>query len=100
MKHLWKTSLDKIQLIKQECIRIYNIIFEFREIDIIRSDYLTHKWISKKEIELLFNTDINLLGEKYLASLQDYNDLLEGFNLNAMRNYELLEHKFQNLIKK
>lgn len=75
--------------------RRYAIIFETREIEEIRKDYFSGKWISKAELEILLNYEESQFIEEYNRLKKDYNDLLTSFNMNALSNYQLLERKYQ-----
>lgn len=93
MKQRLKTYLDNIK-------RIYNIIFEDREIHLIQDDYYEHRWISKSELEKLFEYEKVQLLNAYREKEQEYHDLLEGFNLHTLSSYEALERKYQGKLKK
>ena len=93
MKTQWKIYLVKLK-------RIYSSIFEQRDIEVIRRDYYNELWISKTELHRLFEQEKEELAKMAVAAQKDYSDLVAGFNLNAMRNYEMLEKKFQGLSKR
>jgi hypothetical protein len=93
MKIQWKIYLVKLK-------RIYSSIFEQRDIEVIRQDYYNGQWISKAELHRLFEQEKEELAKIAVTAQKDYSDLLSGFNLNAMRNYEMLEKKYQGMIKR
>ena len=77
-----------------ELKRIYNIFFEYRPVAEIRSDYYAHRWISKRELEILFEEEkqeLTLIAKQLMdvtaKAQQDYNYLVSGFNLATHRNY-------------
>ncbi len=88
----WKIYLAKFK-------RTYSSIFEERNIDIIRQDYYNNLWISKAELSKLFKYETAELANTAINAQNEYKDLLSGFNLNAMQNYEILEKKFQGRSK-
>lgn len=88
LKSHWTTFLVELR-------RRYNIIFEDRDIMIIREDYLNNKWISKQELIILKNWETQEFIREYDALRSQYKDLLSGFNMNALSNYQLLERKMQ-----
>jgi hypothetical protein len=61
-------------------------------------DYYENKWISKSELQKLFEHEKKELIAVATEYRDQYNDLVSGFNINAMQNYELLERKFQGKI--
>lgn len=83
-----------------ECVRIYHIIFETRDIEIIRKDFYAHKWISKSELLILKEYEIREFIKEYEQLRNQYKDLLGGFNLNALSNYSLLERREQGKLQK
>jgi hypothetical protein len=77
-----------------ELKRYYNIVFEYRPISEIRSDYYAHRWISKRELEALFETEkqeLTAFAKRMMDAAakaqEDYNHLMGGFNLATHRNY-------------
>lgn len=76
------------------------IIFETREISLIREDYFNHKWISKEELIRLLESEETEFIKTYNALYKDYHDLLSYFNMNSLANYQLLERKEQGNLKK
>jgi len=80
--------------------RIYNIIFENRDLTDIQNDYYLNKWISKSELEKLFEFEKIQLLEAYKEKEQESIDLLKSFNMNSLSNYEALERKYQGSLKK
>lgn len=91
-----KTQL-KIYLVNMK--RIYASIFEQRDIGDIIADYYNGRWISKSELTRLFEHEKQELIKITLDAKAQYNDLVAGFSLNCMQNYELLERKFQGQTK-
>lgn len=90
---LWKIFLDETK-------RRYNIIFEERDIQNIRNDYLDYKWISKEELHRLKEWETSQFIMMYNELKGQYQDLLSNFNMNALSNYELLERKKQGKLEK
>ena len=84
----WKTFLA-------ESIRRYNIIFETRDIEIIRKDYFKFKWISKEELIRLLNYEEEQFIIQYDILKKDKIDLMNGFNMNAYASYVTLERQKQ-----
>lgn len=93
MKSRWTTFLV-------EAKRRYDIIFNTREIETVREDYFSGKWISKEELERLLEYEETQFIERYSYLQQEYTDLLQYFNMNALSNYSLLERKYQGELKK
>ena len=93
MKQRLKTCLDNIK-------RLYNIIFENRELTTIQDDYHLNKWISKSELEKLFEFEKMQLLQAYKEKEQEFQDLMRSFNMNSLSNYEALERKYQGSLKK
>lgn len=89
----WKTCLAETK-------RIFKIIFDTRDLETIRSDFFSHKWISKEELSRLIIYEEEQFIVEYTRLRQDYQDLLSSFNLNALSNYELLERKMQGQLKR
>ena len=83
-----------------ESKRIFSIYFDDRDIEKIRLDYFSHKWISREELIRLIDYEEQQFIEQYSKIQKDYHDLLSSFNLNALSNYELLERKMQGTLKK
>jgi hypothetical protein len=81
MKFLWKTYLVKIK-------RYYNIIFNTRDIEIIRSDYFDKKWISKEEMHRLIEHEEKSFIRVYGELQTQYQDLLQFFNTYSPRNIQ------------
>lgn len=72
-----------------ELKRRYNIIFETRDLETIRKDYYTEKWISKEELGRLFVSEMTEVTQWALREQADKNAILENFNLATMRiHYE------------
>jgi hypothetical protein len=92
LKSLWKNY-------SVETKRIYNIIFEERDIENVRKDYFDNKWISKSELLRLIEHEEKSFIKEYDRLKQEYNDLLNSFNMNALANYSLLERKMQGKLK-
>lgn len=80
--------------------RLYSIIFDTRDIEIVRQDYFAHRWISKEELVRLLEYEEQQFIQSYTALQQQHNDLLNSFSMNAMANYSLLERKLQGTMKK
>jgi hypothetical protein len=93
MNFHWKKFLVKIK-------RLYNIIFNRRNIEEIRNDYFNNRWISKEELIILLEYEEKQFIENYTRLQNQYNDLLSSFNMNSLSNYELLERKYQGSLKK
>lgn len=91
-KSRWTNYLAEIK-------RKYYIIFETRNIEEVRKDYFSGKWISKNELERLVEYEESQFIKEYEKLKNDYNDLLKSFNMNALSNYALLERKFQGNLK-
>ena len=93
MKQHWKNFLVNV-------IRVYNIIFETRKLEDIQNDYYANKWISKEEMQKMFEFEkvelVKLLTEKEV----EHNLLLSNFNMNSLASYELLERRQQGKLKK
>lgn len=83
-----------------KCSRIYNIIFNDRDIENIRKDYFDNKWISKSELIRLLEYEESQFIKTYSDLQQQYNDVLKYFNMNSLSNYVLLERKEQGKLKK
>lgn len=92
MNSRWKTFSAEIK-------RIFTIVFEQRDIEIIREDHFSGKWISKAELIQLIEHEENQFIITYSALQKDYHDLLQSFNLNSLSNYQLLERKMQGKLK-
>lgn len=99
MSHRWNLFLA-------EAKRIYNIIFETRPIEIIQKDFYEHKWISKLELQALFEWEkIQLLelcqkkDKEIQNKEEEYNLLLGNYNTTALHSYALMERKFQGKLK-
>ncbi len=86
MKVHLKNYLPKIK-------RIYHIIFENRELETIRSDFYNDLWISKKELQRLFQYEIDQLVQWAVRERDDKNLLLSHFNIGTMRAYYELEER-------
>jgi len=82
----WKNCLIELK-------RIYNILFEIRDIQTVRSDFFDKKWISKSELERLFLYETEELAKMVIREQENYNFLLEGFNLSAEKNARIFESK-------
>jgi hypothetical protein len=80
----WKTFLNEMK-------RIYNIIFENRPIDDIRNDFYSNKWISKHEKIILLEDEKEFLMQQALRYKNDYDLLMNNFNLMTQRDYS--EHR-------
>lgn len=93
MKSRWKIFVTHSR-------RIYDILFETRSIDIIRSDFYNNLWISKEELLRLHEQEKIELLEEIAKKTAEYTDLLSSFSLNALSNYELSERKYQGKLKK
>lgn len=89
----WKTFLDNAK-------RIYDILFNIRDIEVIRSDYFSKKWISKNELIRLIDYEEKQFVIAYTQLHKDHVDMLNSFNMNSLSNYELLERKYQSQLKK
>lgn len=83
-----------------ESKRIFSIYFDDRDIEKVRLDYFSHKWISREELIRLIDYEEQQFIEQYSKIQKDYHDLLSSFNMNALSNYELLERKMQGTLKK
>lgn len=86
MNARWKTFSD-------ECVRKYKSIFEDRLVADIQIDYYADKWISKSDLIKIYEFEKAELYRLYQESQQDFHDLKQSFNLNAMANYQRLENK-------
>jgi hypothetical protein len=73
--------------------RRFNIIFESRDLEIIRSDFYTQKWISKEEMRRLFVSEIEQVTQWALREREEKNSLLENFRLATMQSYYEAEEK-------
>jgi hypothetical protein len=93
MKSHWKNFSVKIK-------RLYNIFFNTRDIEIIRQDYFSGKWISKEEVLRLLESEERQFIKSYNEVKSQYDDVLRYFNMNALSNYSHLEHKLQGTLKK
>lgn len=93
MNFQWKTFLVNLK-------RIYNIIFNDRDIEQIRKDYFDNLWISKSELYRLLEYEENQFINNYSQLQNQYNDMLKYFNMNSLSNYRLLERKEQGNLKK
>lgn len=93
MNFQWKTFLVNLK-------RIYNIIFNDRDIEQIRKDYFDNLWISKSELCRLLEYEENQFINNYSQLQNQYNDMLKYFNMNSLSNYRLLERKEQGNLKK
>jgi hypothetical protein len=89
----WKTFLDNAK-------RIYDILFNIRDIEVIRSDYFSKKWISKNELIRLLDYEEKQFVIAYTQLQKEHVDMLSSFNMNSLSNYELLERKYQSQLKK
>lgn len=81
MKKIWKTYLLEIK-------RRYQIIFKFRDINSISTDYYNNKWISKSELKTLFLYEKQQLMIAVNLANDNYNRLFEGFNIGVIKNYQ------------
>ena len=81
MKKIWKTYLLEIK-------RRYQIIFKFRDITAISTDYYNNKWISKAELKTLFLYEKQQLMIAVNLANDNYNKLFEGFNIGVIKNYQ------------
>lgn len=88
LKSRWMIFLAELK-------RKFNVIFEHRSIEDIRNDYLLRLWISKSELTRLKEWETHEFIREYKQLSDQYNDLLSGFNMNALSNYALLERKNQ-----
>lgn len=88
-----KTFLDKSK-------RVYDILFNIRDIETIRNDYFSKKWISKSELIRLIDYEEKQFVIAYSQLHKEHVDMLSSFNINSMSNYELLERKYQGKLKK
>ena len=88
-----KTFLVKLK-------RIYDILFNTRDVEEIRQDYFNNKWISKEELIRLLEYEETQFIKTYSELQNQYNDLLKYFNMNSLSNYSLLERKEQGKLKK
>jgi hypothetical protein len=86
MKKKWENYISKIK-------RIYNIIFETRDLEEIRADYYAAKWISKEELRRLMKYEIEQLTNLLIAEKDSSKILFENFNLATMRNSFDIEEK-------
>lgn len=89
----WKIFSVKIK-------RLYDIIFNTRNIEDVRTDFFSHKWISKEELVRLIEHEEAEFVKSYTALNDNYIDLLKSFNMNALSNYTLLERKYQGTLNK
>lgn len=80
--------------------RIYDILFNTRDIEKIRQDYFNNAWISKEELTRLLEYEETQFIKSYSELQNQYNDLLKYFNMNSLSNYSLLERKEQGKLKK
>ena len=80
--------------------RIYDILFNTRDVEEIRQDYFNNKWISKEELVRLLEYEETQFIKTYSELQNQYNDLLKYFNMNSLSNYSLLERKEQGKLKK
>lgn len=92
MNFQWKTFLIKAK-------RIYNIIFNDRDVEQIRKDYFDNLWISKNELYRLLEYEESEFINNYSRLQNQYNDMLKYFNMNSLSNYALLERKEQGKLK-
>lgn len=76
-----------------ELRRRFNIIFETRDLEIIRSDFYTQKWISKEEMRRLFFSEIEQVTQWALREREEKNSLMENFRLGTMQSYYEAEEK-------
>lgn len=76
-----------------ELRRRFNIIFETRDLETIRSDFYTQKWISKEEMRRLFVSEIEQVTQWALRERAEKNSLLENFRLGTMQSYYEAEEK-------
>jgi hypothetical protein len=73
--------------------RRWSIIFETRELEIIRQDFYDKKWISKEETVRLMEYEIQQLTEWALKERKDKDIILENFNMSMMNAYYMAEEK-------
>lgn len=93
MSTLWKTFLVNSK-------RIYDILFNVRDIETVRKDYFSKKWISKNELMRLIDYEEKQFVIAYTELHKQHVDMLGAFNMNALSNYSLLERKYQGQLKK
>jgi DNA-binding transcriptional regulator WhiA len=86
MKIRWKTFSDEV-------LRRYASIFENRKVADIQEDYYSGKWISKGDLQEMYEFEKKEILSAYQDIKQEMYDLKESFNLNAFANYKRLEHK-------
>lgn len=93
MKSDWKTFLH-------ESRRRYQVIFETRDIERVREDYFSDRWISKEELDRLLRYEESQFVKAYGELQANYQDVLKYFNMNALSNYALLERQHQGKLEK
>jgi len=81
MNYPWKTFLVKIK-------RYYDIIFNIRDIEVVREDYFSKKWISKEEMHRLIEHEEKSFIQVYSELQTQYQDLLQFFNTYSLRNIQ------------
>lgn len=81
----WKTFFN-------ECRRRYESIFEERQVSQIQEDYYGGKWISKGDLQKIFEFEKTGLIAAYNEARSELHDLKDSFNLNAFSNYSKLEN--------
>lgn len=86
MKKKWENYISRMK-------RIYNIIFETRELEEIRVDYYAARWISKEELKRLMKYEIDQLTDILIKEKENSKILFENFNLATMRNSYEVEEK-------
>lgn len=73
--------------------RIYEIYFENRDIEIIREDFYSGKFVSKEEMRILFASELKYLTDLVLFERDNYNKLFENFRIGTMGAYYAAEEK-------
>ncbi len=86
MKIRWKTFSDEVR-------RRYLSIFENRKVADIQEDYYSGKWISKGDLQTMYEFEKKEILNAYQEIKQEMNDLKQSFNLNALANYRRLERR-------
>lgn len=81
----WKTF-------SHECKRRYLSIFEERKVADIQDDYYSGKWISKGDLQKMYEFEKESLINAYTEIQSEMRDLKDSFNLNAFSNYSKLEN--------
>ena len=92
-KSAWKTFLPEFR-------RRYQVIFETRDIERVRDDYFSDRWISKEELDRLLRYEEAQFVQAYGELQANYRDVLSYFNMNSLSNYALLERKNQGKLEK